>query len=44
MQEMAAITDNYLYNDLQQRDSARGMWMNDDPSLQDILDWIAQNL
>ncbi|KAI4245818.1 MAG: hypothetical protein L6R40_002346 [Gallowayella cf. fulva] len=38
--DLAAITDARIYNDLRQADSQAGYWLEDDPPLATILNWI----
>ncbi|KAL8683814.1 MAG: hypothetical protein Q9186_000302 [Xanthomendoza sp. 1 TL-2023] len=38
--ELAAVTDARIYNDFRQTDSQAGYWLQDDPSLTTILNWI----
>ncbi|KAI5462631.1 hypothetical protein BGZ63DRAFT_219909 [Mariannaea sp. PMI_226] len=39
-QELAAITDDYIYNELQASDITMGRWTAEDPSLRSVQRWI----
>lgn len=39
-QELAQVTDQHVVADLRAADSRAGHWLDDDPSLSDILGWI----
>ncbi|KAI4275909.1 MAG: hypothetical protein L6R38_005783 [Xanthoria sp. 2 TBL-2021] len=38
--ELAAVTDIRIYNEFQQTDSEAGYWLQEDPPLATILDWM----
>ncbi|KAL8775067.1 MAG: hypothetical protein Q9209_000546 [Squamulea sp. 1 TL-2023] len=38
--DLAAVTDARIYNELRQTDSQAGYWLQDDPPLATILNWI----
>ncbi|KAL8878179.1 MAG: hypothetical protein Q9198_003960 [Flavoplaca austrocitrina] len=40
LKELAAVTDTRIYNDFRQTDAEAGYWLQDDPPLATILDWI----
>ncbi|KAL9005467.1 MAG: hypothetical protein Q9188_001745 [Gyalolechia gomerana] len=41
--ELVAITDARIINELQQADSQAGYWLQDDPSRNTMLEWIRSN-
>lgn len=43
-QELAAITDDVIYNELQTSDINMGRWTAEDPSLRSVLRWLRARL
>ncbi|KAE8372477.1 hypothetical protein BDV26DRAFT_285935 [Aspergillus bertholletiae] len=43
-QEMAQVTDQYVVDDLRAADTRAGYWLEEDPTLPDILGWIHHHL